>query len=61
MEGEKSVSAQAVDAFETALVYSHDNFQYRLKLTDALVASGQPAKPSASCKPSGSSTPGCRR
>jgi tetratricopeptide (TPR) repeat protein len=32
--------AQAVDAFETALVYSHDNLQYRLKLTDALVASG---------------------
>ncbi len=32
--------APAVDAFETALVYSHDNSQYRLKLTDALVASG---------------------
>jgi tetratricopeptide (TPR) repeat protein len=32
--------AEAVDAFETALVYSRDNFQYRLKLTDALVASG---------------------
>jgi predicted negative regulator of RcsB-dependent stress response len=32
--------AAAVDDFETALVYSHDNFQYRLKLTDALLASG---------------------
>lgn len=32
--------AQAVTAFESALVYSHDNFQDRLKLTDALVASG---------------------
>ena len=31
---------QAVDAFEGALVYSHDNFQYQLKLTDALLASG---------------------
>jgi tetratricopeptide (TPR) repeat protein len=30
----------AVDDFETALVYSHDNFQNRLKLTDALLASG---------------------
>jgi tetratricopeptide (TPR) repeat protein len=33
-------SAAAVDDFETALVYSHDNFEYRLKLTDALLASG---------------------
>ncbi len=33
-------AAAAVDDFETALVYSHDNFQYRLKLTDALLASG---------------------
>jgi tetratricopeptide (TPR) repeat protein len=33
-------AAEAVDAFETALVYSRDNFQYRLRLTDALVASG---------------------
>jgi tetratricopeptide (TPR) repeat protein len=32
--------AQAVTAYENALVYSHNNFQYRLKLTDALVASG---------------------
>jgi len=32
--------AQAVEAFESALVYSHDNFQYRMKLTDALAASG---------------------
>jgi|GEM_PF-1384813 len=31
---------EAVDAFETALVYSRDNFQYRLKLTDALLAAG---------------------
>jgi len=37
---EEKRPAQAVDAFETALVYSHDNAQYRLKLTDALVASG---------------------
>ncbi len=33
-------ASAAVDDFETALVYSHDNFQYRLKLTDALLASG---------------------
>ncbi len=33
-------AAEAVDALETALVYSHDNFQYRLKLTDALLANG---------------------
>lgn len=33
-------AATAVDDFETALVYSHDNFQYRMKLTDALLASG---------------------
>ncbi len=32
--------ARAVEAFESALIYSHNNFQYRLKLTDALVASG---------------------
>lgn len=32
--------AEAVDAFESALVYSRDNFQYRLKLTDALLATG---------------------
>ncbi|SRR6266536_288638 len=31
---------QAVEAFEGALVYSHDNFDYQLKLTDALLASG---------------------
>jgi len=31
---------EAVDDFETALVYSRDNFQYRMKLTDALLASG---------------------
>ena len=31
---------QAVEAFEGALIYSHDNFQYQLKLTDALLASG---------------------
>ena len=37
---EKNRPAEAVDAFETALVYSRDNFQYRLRLTDALVASG---------------------
>jgi tetratricopeptide (TPR) repeat protein len=30
----------AVDAFETALVYSRNNFQYRLELTDALLATG---------------------
>jgi tetratricopeptide (TPR) repeat protein len=36
----EKLPAQAVDAFETALVYSHDNPQYRLNLTDALVASG---------------------
>jgi tetratricopeptide (TPR) repeat protein len=33
-------AAEAVDAFETALVYSPGNFSYRLKLTDALLASG---------------------
>jgi predicted negative regulator of RcsB-dependent stress response len=33
-------SAEAVDALENALVYSHGNFQYELKLTDALLASG---------------------
>ena len=32
--------AEAVDALENALIYSHDNFQYQLKLTDALLASG---------------------
>jgi tetratricopeptide (TPR) repeat protein len=32
--------AAAVDALESALIYSHDNFQYQLKLTDALLASG---------------------
>jgi tetratricopeptide (TPR) repeat protein len=32
--------ADAVDAFETALIYSRNNFEYRLKLTDALLASG---------------------
>jgi tetratricopeptide (TPR) repeat protein len=37
---EEKRPAQAVTAFESALVYSHNNFQYRLKLTDALVASG---------------------
>ena len=31
---------QAVEAFEGALVYSHDNFDYQLKLTDALLDSG---------------------
>ena len=31
---------QAVGPFESALVYSHDNFQYQLKLTDALLGSG---------------------
>jgi tetratricopeptide (TPR) repeat protein len=31
---------EAVDALENALIYSHDNFQYQLKLTDALLASG---------------------
>ena len=31
---------QAVEAFEGALVYSQDNFDYQLKLTDALLASG---------------------
>jgi tetratricopeptide (TPR) repeat protein len=31
---------QAVEAFEGALVYSHNNFDYQLKLTDALLASG---------------------
>jgi tetratricopeptide (TPR) repeat protein len=31
---------QAVSAFEAALIYSHDNFEYQLKLTDALLASG---------------------
>lgn len=36
--------AAAVDDFETALVYSHDNFEYRLKLTDALLASGTTAQ-----------------
>jgi len=38
MDGKRT--AEAVDDFETALVYSRDNFQYRLKLTDALLASG---------------------
>jgi tetratricopeptide (TPR) repeat protein len=38
MDGQHASDA-AID-FETALVYSHDNFQYRLKLTDALLASG---------------------
>jgi tetratricopeptide (TPR) repeat protein len=32
--------AEAVDAFETALVYSRNDLQSRLKLTDALLASG---------------------
>src|ERR1700687_1566633 len=32
--------ATAVNALESALIYSHDNFQYQLKLTDALLASG---------------------
>jgi len=32
--------AEAVGALENALIYSHDNFQYQLKLTDALLASG---------------------
>lgn len=31
---------EAVGALESALIYSHDNFQYQLKLTDALLASG---------------------
>ena len=31
---------QAVEAFEGALVYSHNNFDYQLKLTDALLSSG---------------------
>ena len=39
-EGERKYPSPAVDDLETALVYSPDNFQYRLKLTDALVASG---------------------
>ena len=38
---------QAVDAFEGALVYSHDNFGYQLKLTDALLASGAAAEAEA--------------
>jgi tetratricopeptide (TPR) repeat protein len=42
--GNRAMEAQhpaaAVEAFESALVYSHNNFQYRLKLTDALLASG---------------------
>lgn len=38
---EAKQASAAVDDFETALVYSRDNFQYRLKLTDALLASGQ--------------------
>lgn len=37
---EEKRPVQAVTAFESALVYSHNNLQYRLKLTDALVASG---------------------
>ncbi len=37
---ETKQAAAAVDDFETALVYSRDNFEYRLKLTDALLASG---------------------
>ena len=37
---EAKQAAAAVNDFEAALVYSHDNFQYRLKLTDALLASG---------------------
>lgn len=52
---EKNRPAEAVDAFETALVYSRDNFQYRLRLTDALVASGATGKLWPSCKPFGSS------
>jgi tetratricopeptide (TPR) repeat protein len=32
--------AEAVGALENALIYSHDNFQYQLKLTDALLAAG---------------------
>lgn len=32
--------AKAVDDFETALVYARGNFEYRLKLTDALLGSG---------------------
>jgi len=37
---EAKQAAAAVDDFESALVYSHGNFQYGLKLTDALLASG---------------------
>jgi len=37
---DESHPARAVTAYESALVYSHNNFQYRLKLTDALIASG---------------------
>jgi tetratricopeptide (TPR) repeat protein len=33
-------AGEAVRAFESALVYSHENLEYRLKLTDALLASG---------------------
>jgi tetratricopeptide (TPR) repeat protein len=32
--------AEAAEALESALIYSHGNFQYQLKLTDALLASG---------------------
>ena len=43
-EGTKALGSQhragAVDALENALVYSHGNFEYELKLTDALLASG---------------------
>jgi tetratricopeptide (TPR) repeat protein len=35
---------EAVRAFESALVYGHENMQYRLKLTDALLASGAGAE-----------------
>jgi len=38
--GARKNPAPAVDEFEAALVYSHDDFQIQLKLTDALMATG---------------------
>jgi tetratricopeptide (TPR) repeat protein len=39
-KGVRKNPAPAVDEFEAALVYSHDDFQNQLKFTDALLASG---------------------
>jgi thioredoxin-like negative regulator of GroEL len=38
---ERQHPAEAVQALENALIYARENFEYQLKLTDALLASGQ--------------------